>query len=71
MCFSHALELTMHTENACASHMARDVCHFLESVLQGPGLHTREMTAESCKDSNTRLRPNTEIILITRKFMGT
>lgn len=48
---SHSLELAMHAENACVSHMAREQCVTSKNLfLQRSGLHTSKITVETYDD---------------------
>ena len=48
--FSHALELDMHAENACANHMARGLCVISQNLsLQESGRQTSKITVETYK----------------------
>lgn len=54
--FSHALDLAMHAENACANHMARDLRVTSKNIfLQESGLHTSKITIEAYKDLDSQM----------------
>ena len=54
--FSHALELDMHAENACANHMARDLCVISQNLsLQESGRQTSKITVETYKEMDPQI----------------
>lgn len=54
--FSHAPELAMHAENACANHMARDLYATYRTLFQqGSRLHTSKITVDAYKDLDSQM----------------
>lgn len=54
--FSHAPELVMHAENACANHMARDLYVTYKNLFQqGSRLHTSKITVDAYKDLDSQM----------------
>lgn len=63
--FSHALELAVHAENACAHHMARNPCVTSKNLLlQGSGLQTSKIAVEAYEGLDSQMPDQAQLWIL-------